>query len=162
MALKEDLSAYVSRVFQTRWEVRDGNIVPDTKDIQLGNQAVQFKEATILYADLSGSTRLVDSSAWWFAAAIYKTFLYCAARVIGAEGGVIAAYDGDRVMGIFIGPNQWTSAVRCALKINWATANIVTPLMKRSVSADSLCCEARHRDRYERNTRGTRRRSREQ
>jgi class 3 adenylate cyclase len=51
-----------------------------------------------------------------FAAEIYKTFLHCAAKIIRSEDGVITAYDGDRIMAVFIGNAKNTSAVRAALK----------------------------------------------
>jgi class 3 adenylate cyclase len=88
---------------------------------------VYFERATILYADLHGSTALVDAQPWTFAAEIYKAYLRCAARIIQLEGGAIPSYDGDRVMGVFIGGQQSTTAVRCGLKINWAVRNIVQP-----------------------------------
>jgi len=76
--------------------------VPDPKKLKLTNDAIEFERATVLYADLSGSTSMVDSKTWQFAAEIYKAFLYCAARLITDGGGEITAYDGDRIMGVFI------------------------------------------------------------
>ncbi len=91
--------------------------MPDTDDLRLGNDAVLL-EGTVLYADLSGSTKMVDTCKRHFAAEVYKAYLYSTARVIGSEGGEIVAYDGDRVMAVFIGDGKNTSAVRCGLKIN--------------------------------------------
>lgn len=45
-----------------------------------------------------------------FAAEIYKSYLHCASKIIRCENGVITAFDGDRVMGIFIGDLKNTSA----------------------------------------------------
>ena len=59
-----------------------------------------------------------------FAAEVYKAFLRCAARIIRAEGGAITAYDGDRVMAVFVGEGKNTAAVRCALKVHWAGGNL--------------------------------------
>jgi class 3 adenylate cyclase len=53
--------------------------------------------------------------------------LHCAAKIIRSESGEITAYDGDRVMAVFIGGNKNTSAVRAALKINYARSNIINP-----------------------------------
>lgn len=50
------------------------------------------------------------------------------------EGGQITSYDGDRVMGVFIGDTQTTSATRCALKINWAVRHIINPALKNQYS----------------------------
>jgi len=51
--------------------------------------------------------------------------------VIRSNSGEIVAYDGDRIMAIFVGDAKGTSAVRCALQINWAIRNLVTPAFKK-------------------------------
>ena len=129
MALSDELKNKVGEIYQTRWSYREGQIVPEDKDISLGNAGVNL-DATMLYADLSASTALVDDYKNWFAAENYKTFLLCATKIIRSEGGHIRSYDGDRVMGVFIGDSKDTSAVRCALKINWAVKDIIDPAMK--------------------------------
>jgi class 3 adenylate cyclase len=129
MGLFDELKDEVKKIFAESWKARDGEVVPDPEDLRLGNDAVEFKRATVLYADLSGSTNLVNTEGWTFAAEIYKTYLYCAAKIIRSEGGSITSYDGDRVMGVFIGMNQSVPAVRCGLKINYAVQEIVNPLL---------------------------------
>ena len=129
MALKDDLEAEVKKIFKEAWTERDGNVVPEPKDLKLGNDAVNL-EATVLYADMSGSTHLVDSYEPKFAAEIYKTYLVCAARIIKDEGGTITAYDGDRIMAVYIGDSKNTSAVRSALRINGAVWDIIKPALK--------------------------------
>jgi class 3 adenylate cyclase len=130
MGLKSELETEVAGIFKSRWTERDGTTVPEDDDLQMGNDAVHIK-ATVLYADMRDSTRLVDGYKWWFAAEIYKTFLRSATRIIRAEGGVITAYDGDRVMAVFIGDTKNSTAARCALKINWAVKHIVQPALKK-------------------------------
>jgi class 3 adenylate cyclase len=130
MALIDDLNAEVKRIFATRWDERNGRVVPDQEDVSLDNEAVKFDRATVLYADLAASTILVDTKKWTFAAEVYRTYLYCAAKVIRTEGGVITAYDGDRVMAVFIGDAQSTPAARCALKINYAVDKVINPALK--------------------------------
>ena len=66
----------------------------------------------------------------WFAAEIYKTYLYCAAKIIRANGGVITAYDGDRVMGVFLGDTKNSSAAKTGLQINWACRQIIGASVK--------------------------------
>jgi class 3 adenylate cyclase len=131
MALEDDLKAAVAATFREKWTIREGLIVPEPEDLALGNQAVHFDRATILYADLSGSTKMVDTLHWEKAAEIYKTFLHCAAKIILAEGGSITAYDGDRIMATFIGDTQTTPAARAGLKINYAVNYIVNPAMHK-------------------------------
>lgn len=130
MALADDLKAQVAQIFKDQWTTRQGQVVPEPEAVQLGNDAVEFERATILYADLKGSTSLVNEYPWTFSAEIYKTYLYCAARIVRTEGGAITSYDGDRIMGVFVGDLQSTRAMRCALKINYAVQYIVNPALK--------------------------------
>jgi class 3 adenylate cyclase len=130
MAFKADLEREVRETFAEVWEVRDGRVVPDPKDLSLGNVAVKLP-ATILYADIADSTDLVDKYSHPFAAEIYKAYLRCAARIIKNEQGSITAYDGDRVMAVFLGDSKNTSAVRTALKIKYTVNEIINPLMKK-------------------------------
>jgi class 3 adenylate cyclase len=136
MGLKGDLTTDVRKIFRDQWSTREGRKVPDVEDVQLGNDAVEI-DATVLYADLAGSTKLVDSLPWSFAAEVYKTYLHCASKIITDEGGVITAFDGDRVMAVFFEGQKNTNAVRSALKIKWAVANIINPIIKQQYSTRS-------------------------
>ena len=132
MGLKADLDAEVGKIFRQQWDVQDTEDVPDAEDVLLGsNHAKRLEQAAVLYADLSYSTKLVDGFKWHFAAEIYKAFLHCSAKIIRDEGGEITAYDGDRIMAIFVGSYRNTSAVRSALKINYARAEIINPALKK-------------------------------
>ena len=130
MSLLEEMGEEVADVFSEQWSAPDARIVPNPEDLLLSNDARYFKRATILYADLSGSTYLVDQESWQVAGEVYKTYLLCAAKLIRSLDGVIAAYDGDRIMGVFIGDYQTSSAAKCGLKINWAVRNIINPALK--------------------------------
>ena len=132
------LAEQVRGIFSADWTSRAGRVVPDPADLRLGNDAVEFGRATVLYADLTGSTALVNSSDWRLAAEIYKAFLHCAASIIRSEGGAITSYDGDRVMGIFVGETQTTPAARAALKINWAVERIINPELRRQYPQSGL------------------------
>ena len=129
MSLSDDLKKEVLQIFKNNWETRDGTVVPDTSDIKLGNEAVKL-QATILYADLVESTKLVDEKKPHFAAEVYKSFLISACKVIRNQGGEITAFDGDRVMAVFIGESKNTSAVKAALQINHAVIKIINPMLK--------------------------------
>jgi class 3 adenylate cyclase len=56
-----------------------------------------------------------------------KCFLDCSARVIRSCGGEITAYDGDRIMAVFLGGSKNTSAGFAALKINHTVKKIINP-----------------------------------
>jgi len=126
MGLKDELSQHVADIYKAVWKERDGTVVPDDTSLTLANDAVKLN-ATVLYADLADSTTMVDGHKKFFAAEMYKTFLHCAAKIIRSENGDITAYDGDRVMAVFIGDLKNSRAVRTALKINYAVSYILNP-----------------------------------
>ncbi len=121
----------IKSIFATKWSSRKGNVVPEAKDVLLGNAAVTFEEAVVLYADLTESTELVDNYIDWFAAEIYEAYLHCTSKLIRYHGGEITAFDGDRVMAVFIGNSKCSSAAKCALKITHAVSNIINPAIKK-------------------------------
>jgi class 3 adenylate cyclase len=129
MAYKTDLEKEVRGIFQSDWMERDGKVVPAPKGLSPGNDAVKLN-ATVLYADMADSTDLVDRYERSFAAEIYKSYLRCATTIINNEQGTITAYDGDRVMAVFLGDSKNDSAVRSAMKINYAVHKIINPLLK--------------------------------
>jgi class 3 adenylate cyclase len=128
MGLRDEIDSEVKRILNDKWTERDGNVVPSSEDIKLGNDAVKL-EGTVLYADLDDSTSLVDNFKPWFAAEIYKSFLYGAAKVIRHFNGEITAYAGDRIMAVFIGDSKNTNAGKTALKINYLAKKIINPLV---------------------------------
>lgn len=130
MGLKDDLITEVKATFSAQWEVQATTGAPAPEDLRLNaNHAKDLETATILYADLDGSTNMIDNYDWQFSAEVYKTYLRCASQIIKSESGNITAYDGDRVMAVFTGGSKNTSAVRCALKINWAVEEIIRPAL---------------------------------
>lgn len=137
MGLKDDLAGEVKDTFSKAWEVQKTDSVPAPQDLRLNaNHAKDLEKATVLYADLDGSTDMVNRYKWEFSAEIYKTFLRCASQIIRSEGGSITAYDGDRVMAIFTGSTKNTDAVRCAMKINFAVQEIIQPAINAQYKTD--------------------------
>ena len=136
VSLKEEIQKEVAAIFRSAWSERDGNVVPTDESLKLGNDAIKV-DATVLYADMADSTTLVAGQTKTFAAEIYKTFLHSAAKIIRAEGGTITAYDGDRIMAVYIGSSKNTSAVRTGLKIHSATLDIIAPALKAQYQAQT-------------------------
>jgi class 3 adenylate cyclase len=126
MGIVSDLTDSVKEVLATRWAARDGQVMPDSESITLGNDAVKL-DGTVLYADLADSTGLVKNRSAAFAAEVYKCYLRCASKIIEHYDGVITAFDGDRVMAVYIGDRKNTNAVRSALAINHAVLKIINP-----------------------------------
>lgn len=126
MSITDQLSQEVDGILRQEWAIRDGQVIPKTEDVALAGGAVKLA-VTMLYADLADSTELAMGYDKRVVAKVFKSFLSCSSRIIRAEGGEIRSFDGDRVMGVFIGTSKNTSAARCALKINYAFLNIIKP-----------------------------------
>lgn len=136
MSISDDIKTRSLEVFRTNWQTNPGIHVPSPAEIKLSNAATYFERATVLYADLDASTDLVDRNSWWFAAEVYKSYLYASARIVSAEGGTITSYDGDRIMAIFVGARQTSNAALAALKINHAVKYLVQPELQRAYSTE--------------------------
>ncbi len=130
MSLGEDFTKEVEEIFKQKWDTLQSRKVPEPGELRLSNGARQLN-GTVLYADLDASTNLVDSYQPGFAAKIYKTYLRCAAKIIRSEGGEITAYDGDRIMAVYIGDEKDVRAARSTLKINYTVTKIINPILKK-------------------------------
>jgi hypothetical protein len=82
--LEGELSSDVDSIIKNGWDMRAGQVIPETDAIALGNSGVSL-EATILYADLADSTELAlyDRE---IAAEVYKAYLLGTSRLIKAAG----------------------------------------------------------------------------
>ena len=127
MKTAEEIIAQVKEILATKWETRKGTKVPEPEDIKLGNDAVML-EGTVLYADMADSTELVNGYKDWFAAEVYKCYLVAACHIIRNNSGEITAFDGDRVMAVYIGDSKNSSAAKTALQLNWVVTEINTAL----------------------------------
>ena len=132
-----ELQQAIDAILSTNWQRRAGTFVPEADDLRLGNDAVDL-DGVVLYADLADSTSLVQSYKDWFAAEIYKTYLMCASELIKNNGGTITAFDGDRVMGVFVGNDKCPSAARCALQINHMVSQEINPRIKNRYTNTSF------------------------
>ncbi len=125
MGLKADLETSVDEIIKTKFDERDGKVVPESEDVKFLHDAVAL-EATFLYADMADSTELAKRSKP-AASNTFQCFLSATSKVLLSENGAIRSFDGDRVMAVFIGDDQRTRAVRCALKIHYVFEEIVKP-----------------------------------
>lgn len=128
MALADDLQKIVRDILYAKWDIREGNKVPATEDVALSGGGVEL-DATVLYADLAQSSRLASEFDRRVAAKVVKSFLACACRLISNCGGTITSFDGDRVMGVFIGDSKNSNTGKCALQIKYAGTQIIAPTL---------------------------------
>lgn len=129
MTREVDLLIDVHIILRAKWDNRVVRVVPDSDDVKLSGGSTEF-EGTFLYADLAQSSELVTDFQKRTAAKIIKCFLHCSSKIITAQGGKIASFDGDRVMGVFIGDSKDTRAAKAALEINHAVKKTVSPEVK--------------------------------
>lgn len=134
MALKDDVANEIDGILSQPWNDRDGTVVPSTNDVALAGGGVHL-DVTVLYSDLADSTELVMEHDRRTAARVMKCFLATCTRIIKAQGGDIRSFDGDRVMGIYIGDYKNSSAAKTALKINWAFENLLKPRIHEKYSS---------------------------
>ena len=65
MTLKVSLAAEVKSSFNAQWQVETAQRVPAPEDLRLNaNHAKDLELATVLYADIDGSTNMVDGRPW--------------------------------------------------------------------------------------------------
>jgi len=122
----DDLTKETNDLLNTKWDVRDGTVIPESESVGLADEAVRI-DATFLYADLAGSSKLAECCPWETTAKIIRAYLHIAIRLIRAYNGEIRSFDGDRVMGVFIGDRKNTHAVSCAREIFWMTEKVLDP-----------------------------------
>jgi class 3 adenylate cyclase len=126
MTLKDDLTTLVSDILSQTWDVRDGRVVPTTENVALDGGGVRLN-ATVLYTDLQQSSKLATDFQQKTTAKVIKAFLCCMCKLITVHNGVVTSFDGDRVMGIFLGDFKNTYAATCALKMNYMVSQILKP-----------------------------------
>lgn len=123
------IESSVADIFNAAWNITDGRVVPTTEDVVLKNGGKRV-EATYLYADLAGSSKLAHTMKKETTATIVRAYINTASRILRQYGGEIRSFDGDRVMAIFMGDDKNQKAVRAALGINWAVEKVIAPAIE--------------------------------
>ena len=126
MALSEDIAIEIGKIFDTIWDNRDGRVVPRTDDVNLSNGAVKLN-AVLLYADLYHSTELARTFQHSVSAKIVRSYLSSMTTLIKKMDGEVRSFDGDRVMGVFVGENKNSAAAKCALQMNYIVTKVLRP-----------------------------------
>lgn len=136
VTFEDDVRSRAKQVLNEAWSIRDGQVVPSTNDVAHKNGAVKL-DATFLYADLAGSTALQKDYVDTFAAKAIRMYLGGASSIIRMFGGSIKSFDGDRVMGVFVGKSMRNDAVRAAFAIQWLVDQVINPLVKARHEANN-------------------------
>lgn len=134
MTLAETIARDIGNILDAVWDIRDGQVVPHTEDVALSNGAVRL-QAAFLYSDLAHSTELARRFPNSMAAKIVRAFLASMSRLIRSNGGEIRSFDGDRVMGVFIGDGKNSAAAKCALQMNHVVTQLLRPKAEAKFSS---------------------------
>lgn len=126
MAVSDDIDGSIKQIFDTTWSERTGQLVPSTEDVALANGAVKL-DAVVLYADLFHSTELARKFPRSVAAKIVRAYLSSMTRLVNHRDGSVRSFDGDRVMGVFVGKSKNSAAARCALNMNYIVTKVLRP-----------------------------------
>lgn len=130
MGLRSTIDTDATTTIFTDWKIRDGRVVPESGDLGLiVNDAVKL-DAAYLYADLRDSSRLAQMMEPIVAATAIRSYLQAASTIIKHHGGKIRSFDGDRVMGIYIGDSKRNDAVTAAQHISWALEKVLRPKLE--------------------------------
>lgn len=123
------IESSVLDIFYAGWNISNGTKVPETDDVVMKNGG-KLVDATYLYADLAGSSKLAHSLTKETTAIIIRAYINTASRILRQHGGEIRSFDGDRVMAIFMGEDKNRKAVRAAFGINWAVHQVIKPAIE--------------------------------
>lgn len=137
------IESTVGEIISTPWNITNGIKVPETEDVVLKNGG-KLVDATYLYADLAGSSKLAQSLTKEATAKIIKVYINTASRILKNYGGEIRSFDGDRVMAIFMGSSKNWNAVRAALGIQWAVMKVIRPAIESGWSDGANFCDIDH------------------
>ncbi|WP_127572570.1 adenylate/guanylate cyclase domain-containing protein [Georgenia faecalis] len=124
--MADDFDTKLTSILYAEWNIQDARVVPKTEDVVQRDGAKRL-DATYLYADMADSTLLVKKFPPEIAARIIRAYLRIAVDCIRAKGGHIRSFDGDRVMGVFIGDRRRNNAVEAGLNISWVIDEELNP-----------------------------------
>jgi class 3 adenylate cyclase len=129
MSLMDDLGEGIEEILASEWDVRQGRVVPGPEDVTLLSGGVEI-DATVLFSDLAESSLLSTGLERKVAAKVFKAFHLACTRIITSHEGSLTGWDGDRVMGVFMGEFKDANAVTAALKINFVVTNLLSPKLR--------------------------------
>jgi len=135
MSFYDDLITAMDDIVSSSFVVRNGAVVPTTTDVGY-DEAVKLA-ATYLYADMADSSGLVAVSPQETVGKILRLYLDLSVRIIRKHDGHIRSFDGDRVMGIFIGDKRYDKAAKSAMQIKWACSHLIQPKIKQKYKSIS-------------------------
>lgn len=134
MTLKEDVANQINIIFDTNYDIATGTVVPSLDSLTFGATAKEVW-MQVLYIDMRGSKKLLDSHKQLSVLKAHKAFLYSIVKTIRFESGHPRSFNGDSVLAFWPIENpisiSGAKAVRSAMKIKWLIQEIINPKMQQ-------------------------------
>jgi hypothetical protein len=89
----KELTERVVEILKQKWDLRDGQVVPDSEDIKLAGGGVKFE--VLCFMQTSNLPQIAPAET---VAKIVQAYLHLMCRLISIQDGDITSFDGDRVM----------------------------------------------------------------
>lgn len=122
MSLKSNIIDKVKSILNTKFEFDEVSYVPDLENSKLtfNNYGLQF-EATVLYIDMRGSTKLLNKHTNPVVAKIHMAYFHTIVKLANAYGGEVRSFNGDSMLVFFQGTTKdsLSNAVMVAMKIKY-------------------------------------------
>lgn len=122
MGLKDDILSKVKGITETNFEFEVVDYVPSIDDSKLTfkNKGLKF-EATVLYIDMRGSTKILNNHNKPTVAKIHTAFLHTISKVVKDLGGYIRSFNGDAMLVFFPGKTKTSlsNAVKAAMNLKF-------------------------------------------
>ncbi len=133
MSLKDDIISKTKEIEKTAFSVTPITFVPsiDTKELTFGCTGLEF-EATVLYIDMRGSTKVLNSHQKRVVAKLHMIYYHAIVKITKVNGGEIRSFNGDSLLVFFEGTTtaKLSLAVKTAMQIRYAITNLINENLK--------------------------------
>jgi class 3 adenylate cyclase len=139
MGLKEDIISKAKEIEATTFTVTPISYVPtiDTTTLTFGCTGLEF-EATVLYIDMRGSTKVLNSHQKRVVAKLHMIYYHAVVKIAKANGGEIRSFNGDSLLVFFQGNTKaaLSIAVMTAMQIRYAITDLINDKLKNYMDID--------------------------
>ena len=139
MSLKSDILAKAKEIKDATFIKNETTSIPniDTTSLTFGCTGLNFP-ATVLYIDMRGSTKVLNTHQRRVVAKIHMTYYHAIVKIAKEDGGEIRSFNGDSLLVFFYGMSVEVArkAVRSAMKMNYAISGIINETLKDYTDID--------------------------
>ena len=107
MSLKDDILTKAKEIKNATFTKKDTYSIPniDTSSLTFGCTGLNFP-ATVLYIDMRGSTKVLNTHQRRVVAKIHMTYYHAIVKIAKADGGEIRSFNGDSLLVFFYGTSS--------------------------------------------------------